>query len=302
MPGRAHGGQLDRLLDNHLGIDLECHDAESDALSALTGGPAVDLLHVALHEDDVAELDLRAWLDVLCPGSIVVITTFGEGESIGFERAKNVVSSDRFHTVQVTLGPDAHALVAQMPHQGRAAIVETLARPTAPDTATLALVGEDGAAGARPASGSLEPTDAVALDAPTERQHAERAAFLAALRMYQQLTAHLTDDLTAAQSELAAQREGGRLERETLIREFLDRLDVLSAKISTSAWKYSAELAEKDRRIEVVEKEVLAYAGLAANAQSVIDDIRQSSSWRLTAPVRLLSRMMGRPAAGRSEA
>ena len=78
------------------------------------------------------------------------------------------------------------------------------------------------------------------------------------------------------------------------MKEFLDRLDVLSAKISTSAARYSAQLEEKDRLLEQHEQRVLAYAGIAAAAQSVIDDVHRSSSWRVTAPLRLMSRMMGR--------
>jgi hypothetical protein len=301
MPGRADAYQFGHVLDDPVGIGLERHDAEADALSALASGPAIDLFHVALLEDDATQPDLRAWFDVMCPGSIIVITTFGDGESTGFKRAKNAISSDRFHMVQVTLGPDRHALVAQMPHQGRAAIVEALA-PAGSATTALSLVGGDRAGAGEPLDSSGSPTETGMSPALTERQLAERAAYLAALRMYQQLTALLREDLTAVKSELSAQREGARLERESLITEFLDRLDVLSAKISTSASKYSAELADKDRRIEDVEKKMHAYAGLATNAQNVIDDIHRSSSWRLTAPVRLFSRIMKRAAARRSGA
>ncbi len=284
MPGRTHAGLLGDVADEDV-HGLERHDKESDALSALAGGPAVDLLHVALLDDDTADLELGTWFDVMAPGSTVVFTTSGGAESTGFKQAEKAVSTDRFHTVQVMLGDDAHALVAQMPRHGRAVVVEAL---------------DGGAAGSPVASvASVETGVASALN---ERRQAERAAFLAALRMYEQLTTHLTEDLTAARSDLAAQREGARLEREASTKAFDDRLDVLSAKISTSAAKYSAELAEKDRTIEDVEKKMLAYAGLAADAQSVIDDIHRSSSWRVTAPVRLLSRLMGRAAAGRPEA
>ena len=41
---------------------------------------------------------------------------------------------------------------------------------------------------------------------------------------------------------------------------------------------------------------MLAYAGQAATAQSVVDDMRRSSSWRLTAPLRLMSRIAARRA------
>ena len=80
------------------------------------------------------------------------------------------------------------------------------------------------------------------------------------------------------------------------MREFLDRVDQLSSKISTSAARYSGELAEKDALLEALERRAEEYAGHAANAQSIIDDMHRSTSWRVTAPVRLLSRMLARRA------
>jgi hypothetical protein len=48
-------------------------------------------------------------------------------------------------------------------------------------------------------------------------------------------------------------------------------------------------LEDKERKVE-------AYAGIAANAQSTVDDMRRSSSWRLTIPLRVASRLMARRA------
>ena len=76
----------------------------------------------------------------------------------------------------------------------------------------------------------------------------------------------------------------GGLERQQLVKDFLDRVDVLSAKISTSAARFTGELAEKDALLQQEQDRVLAYAQLAATAQSVIDDMRASNSWRLTSP------------------
>ena len=88
-----------------------------------------------------------------------------------------------------------------------------------------------------------------------------------------------------------------------MVTEFLDRVDELSAKVSTTASRYSAELADKNALLEAEGRRVEAYAGQAAIAQSVLDDMRQSTSWRMTAPVRLLSRLLARraqpPAAAR---
>jgi len=84
------------------------------------------------------------------------------------------------------------------------------------------------------------------------------------------------------------------LEREHLVEEFLDRLDVLSAKISTSASRYRSELADKERLLEALERRIEDYAGQTAIAQSLLDDMRSSSSWRFTAPIRLISRVLTR--------
>ncbi len=69
-----------------------------------------------------------------------------------------------------------------------------------------------------------------------------------------------------------------------------------SAKVSTTASRYSAELADTNALLEAEGRKAEAYAGQAAIAQSVIDDMRRSTSWRITAPVRLLSRMLARKA------
>jgi vacuolar-type H+-ATPase subunit H len=127
-----------------------------------------------------------------------------------------------------------------------------------------------------------------------EQQGAEREAFLSALRVYKEETSRLTLDVAQARADLSGQVEAARVEREHLIAEFLDRVDQLSAKISTSSARYTAQLEEKDILWKDAEKRAEVYAGHAANAQSIIADMRRSSSWRLTAPIRLLSKMLAR--------
>jgi hypothetical protein len=129
-----------------------------------------------------------------------------------------------------------------------------------------------------------------------ERQRTEREVFLSALSAYKDLTDRLAVEAGDARSEAAGQAETARLERAQLLQEFLDRFDVLTAKLSTSAARYEAELADKDRLITDRERRVEVYAGQAADAKSIVADMQQSTSWRLTAPVRLLSRMLARGA------
>jgi hypothetical protein len=128
------------------------------------------------------------------------------------------------------------------------------------------------------------------------RQQAEREVFLSALGAYKDLADRLALEVDDARDQLSAQTEAARLEQARLLQEFLGRLDVLTAKISTSAARYEAELAQRNVLIEDGERRVEAYAGLAVNAESTINDMRRSTSWRLTAPVRLLSRMLAKRA------
>lgn len=127
-----------------------------------------------------------------------------------------------------------------------------------------------------------------------EQQQTEREAFRSALRAYVDLTGRLSLDLADARSELTRQLEVARVEREQLAQGFFDRFDELTAKISTSASKYTAQLEDKDREIENQERRVEAYAARAADAQSVLDDMKASTSWRLTAPFRFASHVLAR--------
>jgi hypothetical protein len=102
--------------------------------------------------------------------------------------------------------------------------------------------------------------------------------------------------LELARNDLHEQVEAARLEREHLVAEFLDRVDELSAKVSTTASRYRAELADTNALLEAEGRKAEAYAGQAAIAQSVLDDMRHSTSWRVTAPVRVLSRLLARKA------
>ncbi len=273
------------------------YENEAESLATLAGGAQVDLLHVSLLDrDDIALPDLAAWFDVMAPGGTVVVTSTAADVSPTFAEAERVVS-ERYPSARVSLGLSTGALVAQAPVDGATPIVELLRNiPTAAGDLLDIVIG------------SVEPFDnlddesisPVALRAMAarwiERQQAEREGLLSALRAYQDLTTRLSLEASDARSQLAAQIESARLEREHLVTEFLDRLDVLSAKISTSAARFAAEAEEKDRLVEEHEQSMLAYAGQAATAQSVIDDIRQSSSWRLTAPLRLMSRIAARRA------
>jgi hypothetical protein len=269
------------------------------------GDARIDLLHVSLLDhDDLVVGDLFQWFSELAPGATVVVTSTAADASPSYAHAKQLVS-ERYPSACISLGVATEALVAQVPVEGVVPVVELLRDVPAAVGSLLATFGERIEAYDHLGDEPVSPHTVRAVVAELiERQQVEREAFLSALRAYKELSARLTVDVREARSALATQAETDRLEREHLVTEFLDRLDVLTAKISTSAGKYSARLEEKDRLLadrdrllEEREQQVLAYAGRAATAQSVIDDMTGSSSWRVTAPLRLLSRIMGRPRA-----
>ncbi len=271
------------------------YDGEEDSLTALASGPRVDLLHVSLFDqDDTGLPDFPAWFDVMASGGTVVVTSTAADVSANFAKARQLVS-DRYPSVCISLGLTTEAVVAQVPVDGAVPTVELLRNVPSAVGGLMDIFSESVEAFEQPGGESVSPVALRAMVARLiERQGADRQALLSALRAYKDLTTRLTIDVSDARSELASQAELARLEREHLVKEFLDRLDVLSAKISTSAARSAAELEEKDRLLQEQEQRVLAYAGQAATAQSVIDDIRQSSSWRVTAPLRLMSRFVGR--------
>ena len=253
------------------------------------GGPGIDLLHISLFDlADGEPPDVEGWADLATPGTTIVVTSANADASSVFARTAQLLA-DRYPAVRVPLGIKGRALVAQVPVDGAAPAIDVLRNAPAAMAGLLALeqvepvelVGEE----------PLAPADArVLVGRLLEHQQVEREAFLSAMRAYRELASHLSLELAGARQEL----ESARLEREQLLHDFLDRLDVLSAKISTSATRYTKEIEEKDRLLEDRHQQVLAYAGQAADARSVVDDMRVSSSWRLTAPLRLLSRLLAR--------
>jgi hypothetical protein len=173
-------------------------------------------------------------------------------------------------------------------------ILELLRDGPGSSSSLATLLGEHAELEQLLASEPVSPMARAIIGRLIEHQIAEREAFLSTLRVYQEETSRLTLDITQARAELARQIDAARLEREHLLAEFLGSVDQLSAKISTSAARYTAQLAEKEILRRDAEKRVEVYAGQAADARSVIADMRRSSSWRITAPIRLVSRMLAR--------
>jgi hypothetical protein len=287
---------LTREFSSRFGPAFQAYETEHAGLVALRDGMA-GLLHLSLFDsDDVGVPDLAAWHEVMAPGAVVVVTTTASDVSSNFATVKQRVM-DTYPAVSISLGLTTEAIVAQRPGDDGTPIVDTLRKAPFAAGAFLTMFGEQVELHEL-LTRDPEPSEAVrALIVRIIDQHyAERDAFLSALRVYEDETARVSNELLEARSELTQQIEAARREREHLVAEFLDRVDELAAKVSTTASRYRAELADTNALLEAEGRKAEAYAGKAAVAQSVIDDMRGSTSWRITGPVRLLSRMLARKA------
>jgi hypothetical protein len=292
--GRNEFKSLIAELSGPFGDVLRGYDDEREGLKAVGGGKA-GLVHVAVSDaEDLGLPDLGVWLAALAPGAVIVVTTTASDVSSAFAEAKRHVT-DAYPAVSIALGLTTEAVVAQHPVDDVAPIVDMLREAPFAVGAFLALSGEQIELH-HLLQDEPEPSATVRalIGRVIDQQHVERDAFLSVLRVYKEETARLTAEVAQTRSDLSGQIEAARQEREHLVGEFLDRVDHLSSKLSTSSSRYESELAKKDVLIADAEQRVEVYAGLAANARSEVDDIRHSSSWRATAPIRLLSRMLAR--------
>lgn len=115
------------------------------------------------------------------------------------------------------------------------------------------------------------------------------------------LKSELLEFKDRASRELVEQREQAQVEMELMRTEYFGRLDELTARLSTSAARHARELTSMELALEGREHEAEVLAGEAAEARRRIDELLGSSSWRMTAPVRLLSRLVGPRAKGPSQ-
>jgi hypothetical protein len=292
--GGREPGPDDSLVGASPRATFEHFESEEDARTALGADVGIDLLHVAVSERAGTSVDLTPWLERLGPGFTVVVTG-SEGAPEALDRIAAEAIPHHFRTVRVALGPGGEALVAQEPTGRSGGSVDLLEDVPVAVGSMLTLFGNQAKGGLQSGEGlELSGTVETFADRLIERHEMERAAFLDALRTYQDLTMQRSEELSAARQALVVHMESARLEREVLVQEFLDRVDLLVAKVSTGASKHASEMTLKERQLEDAENRVLAYAGLAASAESVVEDLRRSSSWRVTAPLRLFSSLMRR--------
>ena len=281
---------------SRFGPAFQGYETEHAGLVALRDATA-GLLHLSLLDSAAAGVpDLAAWHEVMAPGAVVVVTTTASDVSSNFTEVKERVI-DTYPAVSISLGLTTEAVVAQRPMDGATPIVDMLRNAPLAVGALLTLSSEQVELHEL-LRGEPEPSAAVhaLIGRIIDQHYAEREAFLSALRVYEDENARVSNELVEVRLELTQQIEAARREREHLVAEFLDRVDELSAKVSTTASRYSAKLADTNALLEAEGRKAEAYAGQAATTQSVIDDMRRSTSWRITAPVRLMSRLLARKA------
>ena len=273
--------------------------------------PPIDLLHLSPSNDEGRSPNyLQGWIEHMVPGAVLVVTSTNSSGS-GHTATRHYVA-DRLPSTVVSLGPTTEIFVAQIPVAGTTPLVDLLDNAPVAFRRLFALFAERSAyrhlLGPEPAS----PSDVTAfIDSLKEGRQTEREAFKIALEatretiatLVQQsatLKSELLESKGRADRELVEQREQARLERELMRDEYFGRLDELTARLSTSAARHARELTANELALEAHRHQAEVLAGEAAEAQRRIAELLSSSSWRMTAPVRLLSRLVGPRAKGPS--
>jgi hypothetical protein len=277
------GGALEGAVE-----DLGQHSTEREETSG--GFPPIHLLHVGLSRDDTREPQyLRKWIDRVAPGGVIVVPDTQATGSGQFSAVHRYVA-DHVPTTVLGIGATADVLVAQVPLGNATPLIDLLRNAPPAFRGLFALFAERSEfrhlLGPEPAS----PTAVRALiESLTESRRVERETFEVALRTSRETMATLATESGMLRAELI---EAG-VEKAVMRDEYFGRLDELSAKLSTSAAHYNRELTVRELALEAREREALMLAAEAAEGQRRVDELLHSSSWRVTAPVRLLSRLMG---------
>jgi hypothetical protein len=268
------------------------HEGGADAPIS-EGFPPVNLLHVGLSGDPTQQPQyLQKWIDRLAPGGVLVIPNTQPAAPV-FSMLHRYIG-DRLPTTIVEIGQTADVLVAQLPVGDAAPLVDHLRSAPPAFRGLFALFAERSEfrhlLGPDPAS----PWAVRAvLEELAESRRVERETFEVALRASRETMATLATEAGMLRAELLETKAQASDEKATMQNEFFGRLDEISAKLSTSAAHYNREIALRDVALEARERQAEVLAGEAAEAQRKVAELLNTSSWRMTAPVRLLSRLMG---------
>ena len=254
---------------------------------------------------------LQSWVERMVPGAVLVVTSTNSGSGSEYTATRRYVA-DQLPSTVISLGPTTEIFVAQIPVEGTTPLIDLLDNAPAAFHRLFALFAERSAyrhvLGPEPAS----PSDVITfIDSLKEVRQTEREAFKIALdatretiatlmRESATLKSELLEFRDRANRELAEQKEQARLDMVLMRDEYFGRLDELTARLSTSAARHAREITTKELALEAQRHETEVFAGEAAEAQRRIAELLSTSSWRMTAPVRLLSRLVGTHAKGPS--
>jgi hypothetical protein len=258
------------------------------------GFPPIHLLHVGLSQDETREPQyLGKWIDRVTPGGVIVVPDTqmtGGGQFSAMHR----YVADRVPATVLSIGATADVLVAQVPLGDATALIDLLRQAPPAFRGLFALFAERSEfrhlLGPEPASPMAV---SALLESLTESRRVERETFQVALRTSRETMAALATQSGMLRAELMESKEQAAIEKAVMQNEYFGRLDELGAKLSTSAAHYSREITERELEIAARVRQAEILAGEAAEAQRKLAELLTSSSWRVTAPVRLLSRLMG---------
>ena len=258
------------------------------------GFPPIHLLLLRLSDDRARTTEyVQKWIARMIPGAVLVVPNTQGTESPEFSTTQRFVS-DRLPATVVSLGATAEVLVAQVPDNGAAPLVDLLRDAPPAFRGLFALFAERAefrrVLGPEPASPSAVKAF---IDSLMESRRLETETFQTALHATRETMAAMATESSMLRAELIEFKELASLEKATMQKEYFGRLDELTAKLSTSAGRYTRELTIRELALEAREREAERLAGEAAESQRRLAELMQSSSWRMTRPVRLLSHLIG---------
>jgi hypothetical protein len=270
---------------------LEGAVEEDDLIGS--GFPPIQLLHLALSENVGRNPEyLQKWVDHMASGAVLVVTTTDSGGS-EYLGIRDYIA-DQIPSTVISLGPSAEIFLAQVPVEDATPLVDFLRNAPPAFRGLFALLAERDAFRHILAPEATSPSALRAfIDSLEESRRLERETFQFALDATRNTMAALASQSGILRDELVEYKEQTRLEKAVMQDEYFGRLDELTAKLSTSAARYTRDLTIRELALEAREREAERLAGEAAEAQRRLAELLGTSSWRITAPLRLLSRLAG---------